>query len=254
MKLRLIPAGEFMMGALQENEDAWDAEKPRHRVEITNPFYLGIHEVTQEQWQKVMGTTLRELKEKEQRLEQFSALRLRGEGPDYPVYYVSWREAGAFCEKLSEIEGETYRLPTEAEWEYACRAGSESTFYWGDNNDDSVIKQYAWYKRDADEDSWTVPHSEHSGTQPVGRMKPNPWGLYDMSGNVWEYCSDRFDRNYYSNSPVQDPQGPSVGDSRIIRGGCWTNGPEYLGSCVRVGTRTNTGGNDTGFRVVREVK
>ena len=132
-------------------------------------------------------------------------------GPDAPVEMVSWDDAQEFCRKLSELAeekeaGRRYRLPTEAEWEYACRAGSAEKYCYGD--DESRLGDYAWYRKNSD-----------GKTHQVGQKKPNAWGLYDMHGNVWEWCADWYDREYYANSPTDDPTGPSEGSFRVFRGG-----------------------------------
>lgn len=188
MKLVLIPAGEFLMG---DNEGG-DYQKPAHRVRITKPFYLGLTQVTQEQYERIMDFVPGRFKD----------------NPQHPVEGVSWRIAVAFCRKLSQKERKTYRLPTEAEWEYACRAGSTSRYCFGDS--ESQLRKYAWYE-------------DNSGntTRAVGRKKPNAWGLYDMHGNVNEWCYDWFGGDYYSSSPSSDPTGPSSGAYRVLRGGGW---------------------------------
>ena len=164
MKLRLIPAGEFMMGSPGTESDRSNNET-QHRVSITKPFYLGVTEVTQEQYQKVMGTNPSQFK-----------------GPQNPVERVSWAEAVEFCGKLSAMPaektaGHVYRLPTEAEWEYACRSGTTTAYGFGD--DASRLGDYGWFRSNSD-----------SGTHPVGEKKPNAWGLYDMHGGVYEWCQD----------------------------------------------------------------
>ena len=166
MKLRLIPAGEFMMGS-PGTESGREDDETQHRVSITKPFYLGVTEVTQEQYQKVMGTNPSYFK-----------------GPQNPVETVSWADAVEFCRKLSAMPaektaGHVYRLPTEAEWEYACRAGTTTAYSFGD--DASRLGDYGWFGGNSD-----------SKTHQVGEKKPNAWGLYDMHGGVYEWCQDRY--------------------------------------------------------------
>ncbi len=185
LEMIAIPGGQFQMGS---NECA--EEKPIHRVTLS-PFHIGKYQITQAQWQAVMGDNPSEFK-----------------GDKLPVGQVSWTMAAEFCEKLSKQTGKKYRLPIEAEWEYACRAGSTTRYYFGD--DDAWLEAYAWY--------WKNPGIKQ---HPVGEKNPNAWGLYDMHGNVWEWCQDWYDENYYKQSPEEDPQGPTSGEYRVMRGGSW---------------------------------
>jgi formylglycine-generating enzyme required for sulfatase activity len=212
MMLTLIPPGEFDMGATQEalaeelrlqGSDSWyrlrlPGELPRHRVRITKPFYLGAAEVTQGQYQQVMGTNPSENK---------------GD-PNLPVGKLSWNDAVEFCRRLSLREGKEYRLPTEAQWEYACRAGTVSR--WNCGNDLPTLEQCIWHKGN----STGKAHL-------AGQKRPNAWGLYDMQGNMWEWCADWYDDRYYAESPADDPQGPSSGRMRVLRGGSWWH-PSYI--------------------------
>jgi formylglycine-generating enzyme required for sulfatase activity len=189
MKLVLIRPGKFMMGSPDSEQGRGPKEGPQHEVTISKPFYMGVTEVTQAQYEVVMGTN-----------------PSRFQGPMNPVEKVSREDAMAFCRKLSEKTGKTVRLPTEAEWEYACRAGTKTRYSFGDS--DRTLGDYAWYKGNSED----KPH-------PVGRKKPNAWGLYDMHGNVWEWCAGWYGN--YSGGASTDPQGlGSVGDI-WFRGGSW---------------------------------
>ncbi len=209
MQLKLIPAGEF----LREGQ----------RVRITQPFYLGVHEVTREQYKRVTG-----------------AITDRYKGPQHPVVWVSWEDAVEFCAKLSALSeeqaaGRTYRLPTEAEWEYACRAGSTTAYCFGDNA--SGLGDYAWYSE----------NSSPGGTHPVGQKRANAWGLHDMHGNVWEWCSDWYAG--YPRGEITDPQGPSAGVKRVYRGGGWHGYETGCQSAARSEYQPARG-DALGFRVV----
>ncbi|MDR1043800.1 MAG: formylglycine-generating enzyme family protein [Candidatus Adiutrix sp.] len=190
MDFTLVPAGSFTMGADKDLENANYNETPQHRVSISQPFYLGAYEVTQAQWTAVMGNNPSKFK-----------------GRSNPVEMVSWNDAQAFIQRLNAKEGHNrYRLPTEAEWEYAARAGTTSAYSFGDDEDS--LGRYAWYWDNSDEK-----------THPVGQKQPNAWGLYDMHGNVDEWVQDWYGN--YSSSSVTDPKGPSSGSDRVFRGGSW---------------------------------
>jgi formylglycine-generating enzyme required for sulfatase activity len=227
MTLVLISEGEFLMGSPDSDKDAYDDEKPQHRVRITQPFYLAVTPVTRGQYRAVTGADPSHFK-----------------GPDdLPVEQVSWQEARAFCDKLNALEkgqmgGANYRLPTEAEWEYACRAGTTTRFTFGDA--ERGLWEYAWF-------------SENSGseTHPVGQKRPNAWGLYDMHGNVWEWCWDGYDKNYYANSPGVDPLGPSAASERVFRGGSWYFDPRYARSAFRYRNTLEFRRSDLGLRLAR---
>ncbi|NQT16435.1 MAG: SUMF1/EgtB/PvdO family nonheme iron enzyme [Planctomycetes bacterium] len=227
MKLALIPAGEFLMGLGAGGLGGGD-DDPQHLVQITKPFCLGVYEVTQKQYWQVMSEIPSGFKGDYQR----------------PVERVSWEDAVEFCRRLSEKEGETYRLPTEAEWEYACRAGSTTTWYFGDS--ESRLGDYAWYSANSSDT-----------THPVGQKKPNAWGLYDMHGNVWEWCSDWHDKDHYSASPAIDPKGPDSGDGRVLRGGSWrswtplSSYPRSVGSALCTWSSPANRHSYNGFRLAR---
>jgi len=215
MEFVRIPAGSFHMGSPPSEEGRDDNEGPVHEVRITKPFYMGKYEVTQAQWEAVMGMTVRQQRDKDG-----SPWRLKGEGPEHPIYYVSWEEAAEFCKRL----GRKFRLPTEAEWEYACRAGSQTSFYLGDDPNYSELDRYAWY----------YGKSENE-THPVGQKQANEWGLHDMYGNISEWCLDRYPiKEGYKNAGTVDPMLPATDDwVHVTRGGSWLDGPEVCRSASR---------------------
>ena len=224
MKLVSIPSGKFMMGSPASEKDRFDSEGPQHEVTISKAFYMGGYSVTQEQYEQIMGKNPSQFK-----------------GAQNPVENVSWDDAVEFCKKLSQKTGKTVRLPTEAEWEYACRAGSKTRFSYGDDNDYANLGDYAWYDKNSDKK-----------THPVGQKKPNAWGLYDMHGNVWQWCSDWYDS--YANAKNTDPQGPASGTSRVLRGGSWYNLPQNCRSARRSWNDPDDRFHNFGFRVVVDLK
>ena len=216
MELVGIRAGTFMMGS----DEGFSNEQPVHSVTISRDFYIGRYEVTQEQWEAVMGKNPSDF-----------------QGCDIcPVDNVSWEDAVAFCDTVSAGTGYPIRLPSEAEWEYACRAGTATEYSFGD--DASALGDYAWY-------------SDNSGsrTHEVGSKLPNCWSLYDMHGNVGEWCNDWYDSAYYGVSPSTDPAGPSAGVHRVIRGGPWLSDEDVLRSAARYEYWPGARGDDVGFRV-----
>lgn len=214
-----ISAGTFWMGATDDDQFKQSNELPRHQVKL-GAFSISKYPVTQAQWQAVMGTNPSYFK-----------------GNELPVEQVSWNDCQAFCQKLSSITGKTFRLPTEAEWECACRAGTQTIWPFG--NEQGLLGQYAWFNGNSG-----------NQTHPVGQLQPNAWGLFDMLGNVWEWCSDWFDERYYANSSQDNPQGPSGGQYRLLRGGGWSNNPNSCRSAFRCwGPPASLGGN-FGLRVV----
>ncbi len=211
MELRRIEPGEFLMGS-QDGEYFVD-ERPRHRVRVTRPFFLGVHEVTGPQYRAVTEEDRNRLRDRDQT----------------PIVLVDWFEAVRFCNKLSleehlppyyrinpnasepEVEvirtdGPGYRLPSEAEWEYACRAGTTSVYPF--EGDENALERSAWFKRNSDEK-----------VHEVGKKLPNAWGLHDMLGNAWEWCQDGYNQAYYQDAPLCDPPGPSSASKRVTRGG-----------------------------------
>lgn len=228
--LRRIPAGTFIMGSDQANES--------RRVTLTRPFYMGVFEITQRQWELVMGSW-----------PGSSPSSSSGRGDAYPAYYVSYNDirgsssgarwpassavdASSFLGRLRARTGLDFDLPTEAQWEYACRAGTTTTYYWGDSMDGA----YAWY-------------SSNSGskTHPVGTREPNAWGLYDMSGNVWEWCRDWYGTLAYGT----EPNGSASGSYRVLRGGSWNDHSDRCTSSSRSNNGPSYRYNDHGFRLVR---
>jgi formylglycine-generating enzyme required for sulfatase activity len=195
MKLALIRPGEFPMGSETNSWGHHRNESPVHRVRITKPFYMGICEVTRAQYDAVMGTAT------------------AGNASNQPAANVSWREATNFCGRAAQKTGRRVRLPSEAEWEYACRAGTTTPWSFGDADGvEEAIRDHAWYGQEAG-----------GGLKDAGGKKPNGWGLYDMHGSVSEWCLDRFGADYYLLSPTDDPAGPETGVFRVMRGGSVDN-------------------------------
>ena len=213
----LIPAGTFQMGSRNGDSD----EQPVHTVNITKAFYLQKTEVTQGQWRAVMGTSP----------SHFSAC-----GDTCPVEEVSWDDIQRFLTALNAMDpGKGYRLPTEAEWEYAARAGTT-----GDYSGTGVLDEMGW-------------HSGNSGSQthPVAQKAANAWGLFDMHGNVWEWVNDWYSATYYSVSPTNDPTGPAIASYRVLRGGSWAFSANNARSAARGGGNPNYRGSSLGFRLAR---
>lgn len=232
MVLVPIPSGEFQMGSPDSDKSARPNETPQHLVKITKPFYLSAFEVTQQQYEKVMGVGP---------WQRFNRSTAVPEGPDYPATYTSWKGAVEFCRKLSEQEGVEYRLPTEAQWEYACRAGTTTAYSFGDNA--SKLGQHAWYKKNTWDIGEKYPHR-------VGQKLPNSWGLYDMHGNVSELSQDYWYK-LYDGATVEDPSGPLTGTSRAFRGSSYFSLSTQCRSAVRNGYGPSNRMNLIGFRVSR---
>ncbi|MFC1744728.1 bifunctional serine/threonine-protein kinase/formylglycine-generating enzyme family protein [Candidatus Riflebacteria bacterium] len=261
MKLRLVKPGDFLMGGSFDNPFTEDDEKPQHPVSISRPFFMGVHEVTQGQYEKVMG----------EKPSYFS-----NAGKNAPVEEVSWLEAKEFCKKLTAIdktagflqEGHFYRLPFEAEWEYVCRAGTRTPVYSGKLRQEKaknwqMLDSISWYRGNSgvtykdgyDSSDWKEMQypSKTVGTHPVGKKRPNPWGFFDMIGNVWEWCEDRYETHYYEKSVKKDPKGPqkSSNKMRVLRGGAWDSDVDFCHSAARIGQNsTEEKNNYSGFRVV----
>ena len=289
MELVLIPAGEFKMGSAESAEDTaaffnktygedllkadlFKNEHPQHRVRITKPFYLGAYNVTRGQFRQfVAATAYKTDAEKGDKLgawgwdsekktfdfnKDYSWRNASFEQTDeHPVVNVSWNDAVAFCKWLGTKDGKAYRLPTEAEWEYACRAGTTTRYHSGDDPEtlakvgnvaDATLKaKFPYWKG-------TIQASDgYVFTAPVGQFKPNAFGLHDMHGNAWQWCADWYSEDYYGKSPVDDPTGPNAGHFRVHRGGSWGDGPLSACSAVRVGNSPGGRYSSTGFRVAR---
>ena len=231
MTFKEIPAGTFMMGS-PESEEGREDNETLHKVTISKAFYMQTTEVTQGQWMVVMGTEPRKGKTNVK------------EGSNYAATIVNWEDAVAYCKKLNEKEGKIYRLPTEAEWEYACRAGT--TTPWSFGNDEKVLGDYAWYR----ENTWDIGEKH---AHQVGLKQPNAFGLFDMHGNVWEWCSDYYGKDYYKQSPEKDPTGPVPVAFCIFRGGSWDDRTGGTRSASRGWHATELRGSHVGFRLVREL-
>jgi formylglycine-generating enzyme required for sulfatase activity len=216
-----ITPGEFLMGCSVGESECGEDEKPAHRAAITKGFEIARHEVTQAVWQAVMGTNPSTFK-----------------APDRPVEQVSWNDVQEFLAALNgRRDGYHYRLPTEAEWEYAARAGSTGAYY-------GSLDAIAWY-------------GVNSGgqTHPVGQKLPNAWGLHDMQGNVWEWCQDWYQDDYYRTlgaPPALDPRGPASGQQRVLRGGSWYKFLWFLRVSSRFASRPSGRFPHVGFRCVRQ--
>jgi formylglycine-generating enzyme required for sulfatase activity len=225
IKFIFIQSGCFQMGNDKPPTDQTIGETPSHRVCIDKPFYLGETEVTQKQWQDIMGSNPSKVKSE-----------------DRPVNRVSWNDVQDFIQKLNAKEGgDFFRLPTEAEWEYAARAGSDDDYSFGDNP--GSLAKYAWFGNLGYKGS---PHD-------VAQKEPNELGLYDMYGNVWEWVQDWYDGTYYSNSPANNPSGPETGKYRVYRGGSYIGKAFNLRSAVRFSALPSTRTHDLGFRLVRQL-
>jgi formylglycine-generating enzyme len=273
MKLSLIPAGEFLMGSTGSNANADANEKPQHRVRITHPFYLGVHEVTRGQFHQFVdaigyqteaekdgkgGWGWNEEAKKFEQNPRFTWQNLGFDQTDeHPVVNVSWNDAQAFITWLTRKEGKTYRLPTEAEWEYACRAGSSTRYSFGDNPAGlAAVGNIADRTAKEKYPNWTWCIAARDGfvyTAPVGRYNPNAWGLFDMHGNVWEWCSDGYAADYYKQSPLEDPRGVDGAATRVSRGGCWRDMPRLCRSAYCVWGSPGNRDHGLGFRLARNV-
>jgi len=243
MVFRLIPAGSFAMGSLTGQPD----ERPVHRVHVAS-FYMGVSEVTQRQYERVLGDNPSHTR-----------------GADLPVDNVTWHDADRFCRRLSEIDGVRYRLATEAEWEYAAIGGMPKREYvWGDQP--VPLVEGVKYANVAD-DRYAAKYGEafpepqvfsgyddgFAGVAPVRSFAPNGYGLYDMAGNVFEWCGDWYVEDYYRDAPPDNPRGPASGRGRCMRGGGWANPPRFLRLSGRFQNTPDYKSIGVGFRCVREL-
>lgn len=219
----LILPGEFYMGSPSEEQGRSDSESPAHKVTIKNAFYMGKFQVTQKQWKNIMGNSPSHFK-----------------GDTLPVEMVSWNDVQEFVEKLNAAENtDKYRSPSEAEWEYACRAGIQTRYSFGD--DESKLNEYAWY----------VKNSGRK-THPIGRKQPNSWGLYDMHGNVWEWVQDKWHENYKDSPSDGSAWEDGGGSLRVSRGGSWYCNAESCRSAGRFGREPDSHFANLGFRLLRD--
>jgi formylglycine-generating enzyme required for sulfatase activity len=218
MKMVWIEGGEFMMGSDEDKENVWVKESPIHSVELDG-FWIASTPVTQSQYKAIMvGKNPSHFK-----------------GDDLPVECVSWHDSNEFCKKLSGKTVREYSLPTEAQWEFACRAGSKGSFCFGDS--DQRLEHFAWFEKNSE-----------NKTHPVGQKRPNAWGLFDMHGNVWEWCADWYGE--YEKGKCINPKGPEEGESKMLRGGSWSDRTVYCRSACRSCSHPDSRNSYLGFRVV----
>jgi formylglycine-generating enzyme required for sulfatase activity len=238
LEMMLIPGGTFIMGSPKEEENSMDSERPQHEVTI-EPFFMGKYQVTQAQWRFVA-----QLPQVNRELEQDPS---HFKGDNRPVEQVSWEDAVEFCDRLSQYTGRTYRLPSEAEWEYACRAGSAKPFAFGDTITTNEVNY------DGNYTYGNAPKGEYRGrTTPVGTFQPNAFGLYDMHGNVWEWCQDNWHSNY-EGAPTDGNawlDNEESSNRKLLRGGSWFNYPANCRSAFRYDNDLDYRIGNFGFRVV----
>lgn len=248
IRFRLIPPGKFLMGS-PDSEPHRQKDERQHRVTITKPFYMGKYEVTQAQWERVMGTNP----------SHFQTL-----DDNLPVERVAWYQSNDFCTKLCELEGvspQTFRLPTEAEWEYACRAGTTTAYYRGNECDSTVAnisskvriertRMTGFFAQKPVVDV-AYEYRAATGTRSVGSYPANAFGLYDMHGNVWEWCVDWYEEIY--SVQVEDPSGPEKGKMKVLRGGSWSDKPEECRAAQRNSFWNTYSSSNVGFRLVLQI-
>jgi formylglycine-generating enzyme required for sulfatase activity len=240
----LINTGPFLMGS----NDLSRAERPAHRVDL-DAFYIGKFEVTNGQFKAFCDATRRPYPEAEWSPDGETSLSSFKEQSAYPVVGINWEDALAYCQWLSQQTGKKYRLPTEAEWEKAARGGLEGQNYpWGNEEFDSGGRYRANCGSESDNDRIRKKDG-FLNTSPIGTFPPNGYGLYDMAGNVWEWCADYYDENYYASSPEKNPPGPSTGEKRSLRGGSWFGGPQRMRCAARLWNYPLIRYASTGFRI-----
>ena len=279
MALKFIPAGTFSMGSRESDPMKRPADTPQHEVILGEPFYIGATEVTRWQFEAFVSQTAYQTDAEKRGWGTYynggNAKRLPGRnwrnpgyevGPEHPVACLTWGDAKRFCEWLSTKTGRTLRLPTEAEWEYACRAGTTTTYHWGDNpaGGEGWCNVSDQTLKDAIATGPRVPGINSKGechwrdgyafTAPASRFRSNAWGLFDMHGNVWEWCADWYQPDYHPRAGHVDPQGPASGSQRVIRGGCFDEEPSQFRSASRVGIKPDEADFGVGFRVVMQVE
>jgi sulfatase modifying factor 1 len=281
MKLALIPAGEFLMGAPASDADAGKDEFPQHRVKISRPFHMGIHEVSVDQFRAFVDATGHKTSAETEPSSGFDpeTLTFRYNQPgfhwrhlgwpqtgDHPVLNVTWFDATAFCDWLSKKEGRTYRLPTEAEWEYACRAGTEARYIRGlsidhlrpiaNLQDKSLAGKKPRFSNSEASSYLTRPVPWDDGypfSAPAGSFKPNGFGLHDMLGNAAEWCQDWYGADYYGHAPAANPPGPEKGEGRVVRGGAFLHQARHCRVTMRTSGTPTYHNYIIGFRVILEV-
>ena len=275
MPLLLIPAGEFVMGAPVNDEGAKPNSQPQHDVRITRAFRIAKYETTRGQFRKFVEATgyqtnaeksgtgsLGYTGDAKNPFLQDPKFTWRNPGfeqaDDHPVVCISWHDAVAFCDWLSRQEKLTYRLPTEAEWEYACRGGTTTRWYAGNDEQDlGKIANMADRTLHGTSAAFSYAKPWDDGrafTGPIGKYRANAFSLFDMNGNAWEWCQDWYDESFYSRSPPEDPRGPLLDQTyRVLRGGSWINLPGSTRSTSRLWNPPTLNNTTTGFRVVCEI-